>query len=95
MSHWEITRLVCYTIAAPLLLYMALRMARSRQLAYALFFFSISMLFTWYMVEVTLLSSGLDTRQYRIIATPLVVMATMASAWMVFDMRRYHWRMRH
>jgi len=94
MSHWEITRLVCYTVAAPLLLYIALRMARSRQLAYATFFVSISLLFMWYMVEVTLLSSGINTREYRIIATPLVVAATTASLWMVLDLRRYKRRPR-
>ncbi len=90
MSHWELTRLLCYTIAAPMLFYMALRMARSRQPAYALFFASISLLFVWYMVEVTLLSSGINTREYRPLATPLVVMAALSSLWMVIDLRQFH-----
>ena len=89
MSHWELTRLLCYTVAAPMLFYMALRMARSRQPAYALFFASISLLFVWYMVEVTLLSRGINTREYRPLATPLVVMAALSSLWMVLGNRFY------
>ncbi len=92
MTHWEITRLICYTISAPLLLWLALGMLRDRARALGLFLLSICLLFTWYMVDVTLVSSGASTRETRNLATLLVVMATVGTIWMAVE--RYQWRRR-
>ncbi|MBP8293747.1 MAG: hypothetical protein KAX65_13310 [Caldilineaceae bacterium] len=90
MTHWEITRLVCYTISAPLLLWLALGLLRDHARALGLFMLSICLLFTWYMVDVTLVSSGASTRDTRNFATLLVVMATIGTIWMAVE--RYQWR---
>lgn len=92
MTHWEITRLVCYTISAPLLLWLALGLLRDRARASGLFLLSICLLFSWYMVDVTLVSSGASTRETRNLATLLVVMATIGTVWMAVE--RYQWRRR-
>jgi hypothetical protein len=92
MTHWEITRLVCYTISAPLLLWLALGLLRDRAQALGLFLLSIYLLFSWYMVDVTLVSSGASTRETRNLATLLVVMATIGTVWMAVE--RYQWRRR-
>lgn len=92
MSAWEITRLACYTISAPLLLWIALGMMRSRMHAQGLFLLSISLLFFWYMVDVTMVSNGTSTRETRDMATALVVMATSGVVWM--SIKHYQWQRR-
>lgn len=91
MSHWELMRLTCYTVAAPVLLYLALAMARNRLYAQACFYLAVSLLFTWFLFEVTLIGAGVDTREMRFVATPLVVMATIAAVWMAGNLAQ--WRM--
>lgn len=91
MTHWEWTRLVCYTVAAPTLLYLALAMARNRLYAQAVFYLAVSLLFAWFLFEVTLIGAGINTREMRYMATPLVVMATISAVWMVVNLLR--WRL--
>ena len=90
MTVFEFVRLAGYTISAPLLLWIALGMARSRMHAQALFLLSICLLFCWYMVDVTMVSAGTSTRETRNTATLLVVMATCGAVWMAI--KHYQWR---
>ena len=92
MTWNEIVRLACYTIGAPLLLWMALGMMRSRMHAQGLFLLSISLLFVWYMVDVTMVSAGASTRETRNAATMLTVMATSGVVWMAI--KHYKWQSR-
>lgn len=92
MTLFEVTRLACYTISAPLLLWIALGMIRSRMHAQGLFLLSISLLFFWYMVDVTMVSNGTSTRETRNTATALVVMATGGVVWMAI--KHYQWQRR-
>lgn len=96
MTHWEITRMSCYVIAAPTLLYLALFMARQRLYAQMCLYLSLSLLFVWYAVEITLASTGVNTREYRIIGTPMIVMATVSVLWIAAQTARlFHMRVTH
>lgn len=91
MTHWELTRLVCYTVGAPAALYVMLYMVRLRSYAWATFLGGLALLWIWYMVEITIASTGINTREYRVIGTPLVLMSTVAllvMAWQVRKARR-------
>lgn len=88
MTAWEILRMICYTIAAPALLYLALWMARQHLYAQMCFYASLSLIFIWYMVEITLASTGINTREYRVIGTPMVVISTISAVWMAMNVLR-------
>jgi hypothetical protein len=93
MTIWEILRMGCYTIAAPSLLYLALWMGRQRLYAQMCFYASLSLLFIWYMVEITIAATGINTREYRVIGTPMVVSATISAVWMAMNLVRARmWR---
>lgn len=62
MTYPEIVRLLCYTVAAPSALYVALYMARCRQWPQAVFFGSLALSWFWYMAEITIASTGINTR---------------------------------
>ncbi len=79
--------MACYVVAAPTALYLALFLARHRFYSWACFFGSLSMLFVWYVVEITIASTGANTREYRIIGTPLVLIGTVSLVWMVLNLR--------
>ena len=86
MNHWEITRLICYAVAAPARLYLALAMLRNHLYSQGVFYLSISLLFGWFVFETTLASTGVSTRAYRFVATPAVVAAGISAVWMVWQM---------
>ena len=81
--------MACYVVAAPAALWLALLLARHRFYSWACFFGSSAMLSTWYVVEIAIASTGINTREYRIIGTPLVLVGTMSLVWMVLDLRRH------
>lgn len=88
MTHWEILRLACYVIVVPALLYLTLHNGRRRAYAYAAFFGSQTLLFAWYVVEITIASTGVNTREYRVIGTPMIVIMTAAIVVIVGHLRR-------
>lgn len=88
MTHWEIVRLSCYVLSAPALLYLALHHAHARQFAYALFYGVLAMLFAWYVLEITIASTGINTREYRVIGTPMVMAITAALLAITVDVWR-------
>lgn len=87
MTHWEMTRMACYVVAAPAALWLALLLARHHLYSWACFFGSLVMLFVWYVAEITIASTGINTREYRVIGTPMVLVATVSLVWMVLDLR--------
>lgn len=89
MTTWELTRLACYTVAAPVLLYLALSMARNRRYAQACFYLAVSLLFAWFLFEVTLIGAGVNTRELRFIATPLVIVITISALWIMVDLLQW------
>lgn len=82
MTIYEIIRMLCYTIAAPTLLYLTFVMARQRLYAQMCFYGSLMLLFVWYMFEITLASTGVNTREYRVVGTPMVIVSTVSAVWM-------------
>lgn len=89
MTHWELTRLVCYTVSAPVLLYLALAMMRNRLYAQACFYLATSLLFTWFLFEVTLIGAGVNTRELRFVATPLVMMSAVSAVWIAVNLAQW------
>lgn len=79
MTIWEIVRMICYVVAAPALLYKALSMMHEHRYGGAVLRLFLALLFVWYMVEITMIGHGVNTRDYRIIGTPMIiVIATVA-----------------
>lgn len=95
MTIWELIRLICYTISVPVLMWLALGLLRARTRALGLFILSICLLFAWYMVDVTLVSSGASTRETRNLATLLVIMATIGTIWMAVERYQSHRKARN
>lgn len=88
MTHWEITRMVCYSLAAPSLLYLALFMLRNRSWAAGVFYLSVSLLFLWYLFDLTMVAAGVNEREMRWLATPLTVAAAVSAVWMALESAR-------
>ncbi len=88
MNHWELTRMVCYSVAAPALLYVALFDLRNRMFASGIFYLAISLLFCWYLFDLTLVAAGVNEREIRWIATPITIVAAGAALWMAFNASR-------
>lgn len=88
MTHWELTRLVCYTVGAPAALYVMFFLVRARSYAWATFLGGLGLLWIWYMVEITIASTGVNTRPYRVIGTPLVVVSTLALLVVAYQVRK-------
>ena len=88
MTIYEFVRMCCYTVGAPTLLYLALYAARQRLYAQMTFYTSLSLLFVWYMVEITIATTGINTREYRIIGTPMAIATTISAAWMAINAAR-------
>lgn len=86
MTLPEIVRIICYVISAPTFLYVALGHIRRHDYVHGLMALFLSALFVWYMVEITLASSGINTREYRIIGTPMIIGITVCALWLAIDM---------
>lgn len=87
MTIWEVVRMACYTIGAPAALFVALWLWRQRMRVAAVGVASLSVLFLWYMAEITLASTGIDTREYRVIGTPMIVIIALALVVIVAQIR--------
>lgn len=89
MTILELLRMTCYAIGAPVLLYLALSAWRNRLFPEALLYVSLSALFLWYIVEITIAGTGVNTREYRVVGTPLVMACTVAAVWMAVRLVRW------
>lgn len=78
MTLWEYVRMACYVVSAPALLHVALWLVHRRLYATAAGVAALSALFAWYMLEITLASTGINTREYRVIGTPMIVIITIS-----------------
>lgn len=92
MSAAEWIRILCYTVTTPLLLYLALWALRERLYPQMLIYGSLSLNFVWYMIELSIASTGANTRELRIINTPMIIMLTVGAIWMatnIYRLRKY------
>ncbi len=80
--------MVSYSLAAPALLYVAIFHLRNRMYASGLFYLAISLLFCWYLFDLTLVSAGVEERELRWVATPLTVAAAVGALWLAFNASR-------
>lgn len=78
MTAWEWLRMACYVIGAPLLIDWSLEELRNHNYPLAVFAGAFSLMLLWYMVEIAIASTGTNTREYRVIGTPMVVAFTVA-----------------
>ncbi len=88
MTIWEITRMACYVVAAPSMLWLALFAMRHRMYAQMCLYGALAALFTWYMAEITIASTGINTREYRVIGTPMVVAIAVSALWLAVGFAR-------
>jgi len=70
--------MACYVIGAPLLIDWSLEELRNHNYPIAIFTGAFSLLLLWYMVEIAIASTGTNTREYRVIGTPMVITFTVA-----------------
>lgn len=90
MTTFEIIRIVCYAIAPLALFYKSQDLYRRGYLCGAILRLFMVLLFVWYMAELTMLNSGIDTRDYRAIATPIVVGLTAVAVVQAMEVRKQH-----
>lgn len=84
MTGWEVFRMACYvvgSIAAGRLFLIAWHV---RLIPAVLLFGGLTALFLWYMIEITIASTGVNTREYRVVGTPMVTLVTVALVWWSF-----------
>lgn len=83
--------MVCYVVAPLVLLYKAQALMREHHYGGAWLRLFLLVLFVWYLIELTMIGQGIDTREYRVIGTPMIVGLTavaVAQAWSVWKTRR-------
>lgn len=83
--------MICYVIAAPALLYKALALFHQHLYGGAVLRLFMAVLFVWYMVEITMIGQGIDTRDYRIIGTPMIIVIATVSLSQAINV----WKTRH
>jgi len=80
MTIPEITRVVCYVIGAPAFMILASDNFINHRRLHGFKDLGISLVFFWYMIEISMISSGINTREYRVIGTPMIITITIAGA---------------
>lgn len=80
MTSAEFIRIVCYMIGAPSFLILALDGFNHHRPLHGIKDLGFSVLLLWYMIEITLISTGVNTREYRIIGTPMIIAITTTGA---------------
>lgn len=91
MTPFEIIRMACYVIAPLALLYKAQALLHENHYGGAWLRLLLLALFGWYMVELTMIGQGIDTRDYRIIGTPMILGITVVAVAQAVAV----WRQRH
>ena len=90
-SIYEWIRLLCYACAMPSCAYLALRSAHRRDGITVMMWGGLALMFSWYLVDLTLVSAGASSRETRNMATPLIVFATGGIVSVAIREIRQHW----
>lgn len=91
MTLFELIRMACYVVAPLALLYKAQALLQEHHYGGAWLRLFLLALFAWYLAELTMIGQGIDTRNYRVIGTPMILGITtvaVAQAWSVWKARR-------
>ncbi len=70
---WEWLRLICYASATPAACYLAVRASHRHDGMQALLWSGLALMFGWYMIDLTMISAGISSRETRSFATPITV----------------------
>ncbi len=84
MTELEILRIACYVVGSIAAGRLFLRKWHERMMPAVVLFGGLMLLFIWYMIEITIASTGVNTRPYRAIGTPIIVGITVALVWWSF-----------
>jgi hypothetical protein len=87
----ETIRFACYVIASLAMMYKALSMIHQRRYGGAFLRLFLTALFVWYMAEVTMIGQGINTRDLRIIGTPMIMGITIVAVAQAIEV----WRHQH
>ncbi len=79
MTLFELIRMACYVIAPLALLYKAQALLHEHHYGGAWLRLFMLTLFVWYLAELTMIGNGIDTREYRIIGTPMILGITVVA----------------
>ncbi|MBP8292611.1 MAG: hypothetical protein KAX65_07555 [Caldilineaceae bacterium] len=84
MTELEIFRMACYVISTIAAGRLFLKSWHERMMPATLLFGSLTLLYVWYIIEITIASTGVNTREYRAIGTPMVMLVASALVWWSF-----------
>ena len=87
MTPPEAIRMFCYTVGVPAAAYIAIYLYRDGAKVWAYIFAAQAGLWLWYMAEITMIGMGMNTRDYRIIGTPMIVVIATAMLIVVRNLR--------
>lgn len=91
-SAWEWIRLLCYIGAVPAACYLALRSFHRRDGMFALLWCGLALMFSWYLLDLTMASIGLSNRETRSYATPIIVFTTGGIVSLALSELRAQWQ---
>lgn len=91
MTEFETFRFACYVVASLAMVYKALSMIHQRRYGGAFLRLFLTALFVWYMAEVTMIGQGVNTRDLRVIGTPMIMGITIVAVAQAIDV----WRHQH
>lgn len=87
---WEWVRVVAYAVSVPAACYLFFRFMHRGDMPLAMLMAGIACLFGWYLVDLTMVSVGLSSRETRNFATPITVFAAGSLATVTLRELRQH-----
>lgn len=91
---WEWIRLLCYVCVVPSACYLAVRAYNRHEGMHTLMWSGMALLFSWYLVDLTMVSLGISSRETRSFATPITVFVTGGIVVMALQQLRVQWHAR-
>lgn len=87
---WEWVRLTAYVVSLPAAFYLSFRFARRGDSPLSMLLAGLACLFGWYLVDLTMVSIGMSSRETRNFATPLTVFVAGSLSVMTLRELRKH-----
>lgn len=87
---WEWVRVTCYVIGIPAAVYLAFRFGHRHETSFSMLLAGLACLFSWYLIDLTLVATGMSSRDMRNLATPLTVFTSGSLIAMTFREVRLH-----
>lgn len=87
---WEWMRIIAYAVSVPAACYLSLRFAHRKDAPLSMLMAGLACLFGWYLVDLTMVSVGISSRETRNVATPITVFAAGSLAAVTMRELRQH-----